>query len=736
MNRRFAAAAAVALTAGTVLVTAYQRRGDDRNAAGLAYPAARTVEQSDVYHATTIRDPYRWMEDLESAETTTWVKAQDELGARYLRGLPAYQEFRSRILALTDMESVSTPRLAGGLLIYTRVPKGARARAILEVAANDTVPARVLADSNTWPAEETMGVVVPSHDGKYVAYGVRRKASNWYELRFLETATGSVLPDVLRGLNGSTPQRWSSNNRGIYYSAFPVPEAGEERTQKLENQRALFHRLGTAQEADDLLYASPGHPDWRFSVRETDDGQYVVLTVTIGTTGKAGIYFREARRADAKWQEILPVSEETHTFRGNRGPVFWVQTGAGAPRGRVIAVDVRNPQRANWNDVIPESEDTLNFVNLVDQRFITVYVVDARHVIRVFDTEGKLERTVTFPDLGTTFSGFVGRSFDCYSYYSFNSVAYSPGASVFRLDARTGESTPFRQSKLSYDPGDYETRQVFDASKDGTRVPLHVAAKRGLKLDGKNPLLLYAYGAAGWHAIPWFQPQVLAWLEAGGVYALANARGGGEYGEEWHEAGIKTKKQNTIDDFIAAAEWLVANRYTSRDRLAINGGSLSSPLAGAALVQRPDLFGAVLMDISVTDMMRYDQFTGGAGWRAELGSPENPEEFRALLAYSPYHNLKPGTCYPPTLITAGERDETTVPSHSYKFIAALQAAQGCEKPVLMQVMWGTGHMLGKDREESAEILGRQLAFLTEALGVKPEGARVSDAPPRSPATKP
>jgi prolyl oligopeptidase len=699
MHHAFAAGTAVALLAGAALV----------------YPPARAVDESDVYHGTTVPDPYRWMEDLESAETRTWVKAEDDLGTGYLRAMPAYQRFRSRILALTEFESVSPARLAGGKLFYTRVPQGATARAILEVAANDAAPGRVLVDSNTWPAEEKMGVVVPSHDGKYVAYGVSRSASNWFELRFLETETGKVLPDVLRGLNGSTPQWWSSDGRGIYYSSFAVPEPGKERTQRLENQKARFHRLGTAQEADELVFSSPAHPDWRFSVRETDDGHYVVLTATIGTTAKGGIYFREARRPDAQWKEVLPVGEESHTFRGNRGPVFWIQTDAGAPRGRVIAVDVRNSGRANWKDVIPESKDTLNFVNLVDQRFIAVYVEDARHVIRVFDTEGKFERTVKFPDLGTTFSGFVGRSLDRFSYYSFNGVAYPPGASVFRLDARTGESIPFRQPKLSYDPADYETRQVFYTSKDGTRVPLHVAAKRGLELDGKNPLLLYAYGAAGWHAIPWFQPQVLAWMEAGGVYALANARGGGEYGEQWHQAGIKTKKQNTIDDFIAAAEWLVANRYTSRERLAINGGSLSSPLAGAALVQRPDSFGAVLMDISVTDMVRYDQFTGGAGWRAELGSSSNPDEFRALLAYSPYHNLKRGTCYPPTLITVGERDETTVPSHSYKFTAALQAAQGCEKPVLMQVMWGTGHMLGKDREESAEILSRQLAFLTEAL---------------------
>ena len=710
----------VAITlAGTLLAAVALVQADTRSrGAKPAYPAARTVEHTDTYHGIIIRDPYRWMEDLESPEAKAWVKAQDDFGAGHLRSLPTYEKFRARILALTDFESVSPARLAGGQLFYTRTPKGAKARPVIEVAASDTAPGRVLLDSNTWPAEETLAVVVPSHDGKFVAYGVRRNASNWFELRFLETATGKLLPDVLRGLNGSAGQWWSSDNRGLYYSSFAVPEPGKERTQKLENQKARFHRLGTPQESDDLLFASPEHPDRRFSVRETDDGKYAVLTATIGTSAKSGIYVRETAQPDAKWHEVLPIGGAAHTFRGSSGPIFWIQTDADAPRGRVIAVDIRNPQRAYWKTIIPEAKDTLNFVNLVDNRFVAVYVEDARHVIRVFDTAGKFERTIKFPDLGTTFSGFVGRSFDRYSYYSFNAAAYPPGASIFRLDARTGESVPFRQPKLSYNPADYETRQVFYTSKDGTRVPLHIASKRGIKLDGKNPTLLYAYGAAGWHAIPWYQPQVLAWMEAGGVYALANARGGGEYGEEWHQAGIKTKKQNTIDDFIAAAEWLIANRYTSRERLAINGGSLSSPLAGAALVQRPELFGAVLMDISVTDMVRYDHFTGGAGWRAELGSSSNQEEFRALLAYSPYHNLKPGTCYPPTLITAGERDETTVPSHSYKFTAALQAAQGCEKPALMQVMWGTGHILGKDREQSAEILSRQLAFLTESLKVE------------------
>lgn len=712
MKRTFAIAIGVIAILGAALARHDSRNGKPPKP---AYPAARAVDRTDIYHGVAVKDPYRWMEDLESPETKTWVKAQDDFGSAHLRGLPAYEKFKARILALTGYETVSPPRLAGGQLFFTRTPQGAQARAVIEVAADETATARVLLDSNQWPQGETLGVVIPSHDGKRLAYGVRRNSSNWFELRFLDVTTGRTLPGVLRGLNSSANPWWSNDSAALYYSSFAIPEAGTERTQKLENQKARLHRIGAAQEADAALFASPEHPDWRFATRETEDARFIVLTASHGATSKSAIYIRETGKDDAHWTPVIPAGAESFTFRGNDGPIFWLQTDADAPRGRVIAVDIRNPARANWRDVIAESKDTLNFVNLVDRRFVAVYVQDARHVIKVFAENGKFERDVPFPDLGTTFTGFIGKSSDRYSYYSFNGAAYAPGASAFRLDARTGESTPFRQPKLSYQPSDYETRQIFYTSKDGTRVPMYLASRRSLQRSAKNPVLLYAYGAGGWHAIPWFQPQVLAWMEAGGVYALANARGGGEYGEEWHQAGIKKNKQNTIDDFVAAAEWLVARGYTSRERLAVNGGSLSSPLAGAALVQRPDLFGAVLMDISVTDMVRYDHFTGGAGWRSELGSSSHPEEFRALLAYSPYHNLKPGTCYPPTLITAGERDETTVPSHSYKFAAALQAAQGCEKPALLQVMWGTGHTLGNTREQSAEILARQLAFLTQAL---------------------
>ncbi len=677
-----------------------------------AYPAARTTETADVYHGVTVRDPYRWMEDLESSETSAWAKAQDDFGASHLQSLPTYEKFRSRVAALTDYETVSTPLYRGGKYFFTRVPKGGKARAVIEVSESEAGPSRVLMDGNQLPSEETLGAVLPSYDGKIVAFGISRNSSNWYELRFLDVKTGKRLPDVLRGLNASSLW-WKGDNSGIYYSAFPAPTPGKERTQKLENQRGFFHAINTQQVADKMLFAAPEHPDWRVALRETDDGKYLVVTTRVSS--KNGVYIMNAQAAGADWTELIPLGESTFVFRGNSGPIFWLQTNADAPRSRVIAVDIRNPARGNWKDIIPESADTLSFANLVDRRFICVYVQDARHIIKVFREDGAFERELRFPDLGTTFSGFVGRPADRHTFYSFNSAAYAGGATVFRLDARSGNTRPFRQPKLSYRPSDYETQQVFYKSKDGTRVPMFISWKKGTKPNGNLPVFLYAYGALGFNAIPFFQPQVLAWMEAGGIYAMACARGGGEYGEEWHQAGTRRNKQNTIDDYIAAAEWLIANGYTRKERLAINGGSLSSPLAGAALVQRPELFGAVLMDISVTDMVRYDHFTGGTGWRSELGSTANPEEFRALLAYSPYHNLKPGTCYPPTLITAGERDETTVPSHSYKFVAALQSAQSCSNPTLLQIMWGTGHVLGSTREQSSEILGRQLAFLAEAL---------------------
>jgi prolyl oligopeptidase len=681
----------------------------------LAYPEARTVEQADVYHGVRVVDPYRWLEDLGSEATLGFARAQDRLTREHVARSPLFQASRARLLELTDVEAVGVPTQAGGRLFFTRTPRGANTRAIVSVLDQPSLAPRTLVDSNTWPEGETLGAVLPSPDGKTVAFGVSRSGSSWFELRLLDVERGRRLPDTIEGLNRLAGIAWAKDGSAVYYSAFPTPAPGQERTAPLRHQKLYRHRLGTPQRQDELLLAEPEHPERTFAAQETDDRLHLVVTVREGSSAVTWIRCRPLGEEGRPFAPVVGDGAAAHTFRGSDGPTFWIQTNAGAPRGRLVAVDVRRPGPEHWRDVIAESSSVLNFVNLVADRFVAMVSDDARPVVKVFDLGGRFEREVKMPDLGTTFSGFVGRRRDAHVYFSFNAVAHPPGASVFRLDPRTGATEPFRRPTLAFEPDDYETRQVFFPSKDGTRIPMFVASKKGLKLDGSHRAFLYAYGAGSWHAVPWFQPQVLAWMEGGGIYALANVRGGGEYGEAWHQAGIKRRKQNAIDDLAAAAEHLVAQGYTSRRRLVVNGGSLSGPLAGALLTQRPDLFAAAVIDIPALDMLRYDRFTGGAGWRNELGDTGDPDDFRALFAYSPYHNLKPGTCYPPTLITAGERDETAVPSHAYKFIAALQKAQGCPNPALLQVLWGSGHTLGTTREQAAEAYATQLTFLDTVL---------------------
>jgi prolyl oligopeptidase len=684
----------------------------------LAYPQARRVEQVDVYHGVRVADPYRWMEDLASPATIEFARAQDALTRQHVAGSPAFEAFRARLLELMGAEVVGVPMQAGGRLFFTRTPRGPSSRPIVSVLDPRGPEPRTLVDSNTFAEGETLGVVLPSRDGKALAFGVSRPGSSWFELRFLDVERGRPLPDRIEGLNRQAGVSWARDGAGVYYSAFAKPAAGQERTAPLRDQKLYRHRLGTKQGQDALLLSEPSHPERTFAALETEDGLHLVVTVREGSSVVTWIRYRPLR-GDRPFVPVAGDGSDANTFRGSDGSTFWIQTNAGAPRGRLVAVDVRRPGREHWRDVIAESSSVLNFVNLVADRFVAMMSEDARQAVKVFDLSGRFEREVKLPDLGSTFSGFVGRRRDPHAYFAFNAAAHPPGASVLRLDPRTGAIEPFRRPTLGFEPGDYETRQVFFNSKDGTRIPMFVASRKGLKLDGSHRALLYAYGAGSWHAIPWFQPQVLAWMEAGGVYALANVRGGGEYGESWHQAGIGRRKQNAIDDLAAAAEHLVSSGYTSSSRLVLNGGSLSGPLAGALLTQRPELFAAAVIDIPALDMLRYDRFTGGAGWRNELGSPGDPEDFRALFAYSPYHNLKPGTCYPPTLITAGERDETAVPSHAYKFIAALQQAQGCSHPALLQVLWGAGHTLGTTREQSAAAFATQLAFLDAALGPAP-----------------
>jgi prolyl oligopeptidase len=440
-----------------------------------------------------------------------------------------------------------------------------------------------------------------------------------------------------------------------------------------------------------------------------------MLHATRGSAPGNELHALELGGGEPLLKTLAGSDEHVVTYLHNDGSRFLVRTTRDAPCGPIAAVDASAPAGGRWADVVPQGDDTLYLANVVAERLVAVFVRDARHVVEVYSLDGRREREVVLPDLGTTFSGYVGRPADRYAFYSFNSVAYPGAASVFRLDPRSGESAPVAAPRLPFDPRDFVTTQAFFRSKDGTRVPMFVAHRRGLERDGRRPVFLYAYGAFAWAATPWYQPHVLAWMERGGVYALANVRGGGEYGQEWYRAGIGARRQNAVDDYLAAAEHLVSAGYTSRGRIVANGGSASGALPPLAMVQRPELFGAAVIDIPVLDMLRFDRFTGGTRWRSELGDPSRAEDVPVLLAQSPYHLLRKGACYPPTLVTAGEKDQTAMPAHAYKFVAALQAAQSCAAPALLQVVWGGGHSFGLDPPQTAATLARQLVYLERAL---------------------
>lgn len=652
-------------------------------------------------------DPYLSLEDLGSETTRSFIQAQDERTRRLVEALPGHALLHRRLREVTDQDAYGVPVRRGGRTFFLHQE---RSRATMALHMEDAAGGeRLLVD----PEPLVLSGFVPSPDGRRVAYGLSRPGSNWARWRVRDVERNEDLPDVLTGLRGPAPVAWAADGGSLFYAAAQEPAAGTELSAVLPGQSVYHHRLGSPAGADARIAESPGPGPWTFAPAVTEDGHWLVLTLRQGADVKSRILVKDLGRPEAP---VIPLLDDAAwAFVGGDGPVLWFQTDRGAPRRRVIAVDVRNPRPESWKELIPESEDTLSMVSTVAGRFVALYVQSGLPRVRVFGLDGRQERQVTLPQLGTTFTGFTGLRSDPEAFVNVNSVAL-PGTS-YRFDPATGSFTPFRKLQLRFDPDGFVLEQVFYPGKDGTRIPMFLAYRRGLDPKAGHPALVYGYGAFGWSAFPWFQPHVLVFLEQGGIYALPGIRGGGENGEAWHQAGTKRNKQTSIDDFLAALDWLVARGYTSRDRLAIQGGSASGLLAGAAMVQRPDLFRAALIDLPVMDVLRFDRFTAGVRWVPELGSPSDPDDRRALRAWSPYHNLKAGTCYPSALIVAGERDETATPVHAYKFTAALQAAQGCDRPVLLKVAWGAGHALGATPDATRETEAAQLAFLLRELGM-------------------
>ncbi|CAN5349570.1 prolyl oligopeptidase family serine peptidase [soil metagenome] len=684
----------------------------------ITYPETRRVEQVDDYHGTRVADPYRWLEDADSPETAAWVEAQNRVTFGILKSIPEREGIERRLTELWNYERFSVPFKQGGRYFFSR-NSGLQNQSVLYWQPTLEAEPRVLLDPNTLSEDGTvaLSMIRVSEDGRYLAYGTSSGGSDWQEIRVREVETGQDRPDHLRWIKFSGAA-WTHDGQGFFYSRFPQPEGNTLTTENLNN-KLYYHRLGTPQSEDVLVYERPDRPEWRFFPQVTDDGRYLVI-YTSYQTSKNDLLFvdlgdPQQPNLGAPVRELVTGFEANYSVAGNDGPVFYVQTDRDAPKGRTIAIDSRQPQPASWRTLIPEGENVLENVQLINDQFVASYLQDASSRIRIFSLQGQPVREIELPTLGSVGS-ISGEREDTEAFFSFTSYLYP--TTIFRYDFRTGESSVFRAPQVAFDPSGYETKQVFYTSKDGTRVPMFITHRRGMQLDGTNPTLLYAYGGFNVSVTPGFSVSNLVWLEMGGVYAVANLRGGGEYGQEWHQAGTRERKQNVFDDFIAAAEYLVREGYTRPRKLAIAGGSNGGLLVGTALNQRPDLFGAALPAVGVMDMLRYHQFTIGRAWSVDYGTSEDPEGFGYLYAYSPLHNIKPGTCYPATLVTTADHDDRVVPGHSFKYAAALQAAQACENPVLIRVETRAGHGAGKPTSKVIEEAADRWAFLVRSLGMQ------------------
>jgi len=563
-----------------------------------------------------------------------------------------------------------------------------------------------------------------SEDGKLMAYGLSKAGSDWQEWKVRDVSTGNDLADDLQWVKFSGAS-WTKDGRGFFYSRYDAPKPGDALKGVNKFHKLYFHRLGTEQSTDELVYERPDKPDWGFGGGVTDDGRYLIVTISEGTDPRNRVFYKDLDRPDSKMVELLNEFDADYGFIDNRGPIFYFRTDKGAPRYRVLAVDTRSAEPKQWRELIPQSTNTLQGVSVIGGAFICEYLQDARSVVRIAKLDTGAESTfgkatgareLPLPGIGSV-GGFSGKATDTHTFYSFNNFT-QPGA-IFRLEVATGKSTLWKKPSVDFDPGMYETKQVFYTSKDDTRIPMFITHKRGLKLTGQNPTLLYGYGGFNISLTPSFSVANLVWMEMGGIYAVPNLRGGGEYGESWHMAGTKLTKQNVFDDFIAAAEWLIANKYTSREKLAIAGGSNGGLLVGACMTQRPDLYGACLPAVGVMDMLRFHKFTIGWAWTSDFGSPDNADEFRAIHAYSPLHRIKSGTKYPPTLVTTGDHDDRVVPAHSFKFAAAIQAAQAGPAPVLIRIETQAGHGAGKPTAKIIYEAADRWAFLVDALKLNP-----------------
>ncbi len=679
----------------------------------LSYPSATRGDHTDEYHNVQVADPYRWLEDIDSAATRSWVAAEQHLSRDYLDSLPRRADIAARLQDIWNFERWSAPERHGRYWFYTH-NDGLQNQSVVWVTDNPAQSGRVLLDPNSLSADGTVALrtTAVSDDGQLFAYALSDAGSDWQTWHVRDVASGADLPDEIRWSKAGAGS-WLRDGGGFYYTAFDAPVDANALKAKNQYQKLYFHRLGTPQGKDRLVYTRTDDPDWFVGGQVSDDGRYLVIQANHGDEVQNTLLVQDLKRALAPVRTVVPKPTAVYNFIGNLGATLYVMTDDQASRYRVIGISLAKPEPTHWRTVVPEGSDTLDSVSLVGGQLICSYLHDAHTVVRRYSPSGKLIAEVPLPGLGTA-AGFQGHAQDEQTYYAYSSFTSPP--SIYRLDLNTGASSVWNAPRLAgFNPQDYSTRQVFYNSKDGTRVPLYIVARKDVKLDGSNPTILYGYGGFNISMQPQFAASVAGWLELGGVYAVANLRGGGEYGREWHEAGMKTHKQNVFDDFIAAAEHLIAQHWTDPRHLAIRGGSNGGLLVGAAEEQRPELFAAAVPQVGVMDMLRFRDFTIGKGWESDYGSIDDLEEFKAMLAYSPLQNVKSGVNYPATLITTADHDDRVFPAHSFKFAAAMQNADPHGRPILIRIESRAGHGSGKPLAKQIAETTDIYAFILNAM---------------------
>ena len=688
-----------------------------------SYPTTRKIDQTDDYHGVQVSDPYRWLENPDSPETQAWVEAQNAVTFGYLNEIPAREKIKQRLTQLWDYEKYGIPFKEGDRYFYYK-NDGLQNQSILyKLTSLDSEP-KVLIDPNTLSEDGTvaLGGVSISEDGKFMAYGLSTSGSDWQEWKVRDVETGKDLSDHLKWVKFSGAS-WTHDGKGFFYSRYDEPNEKSKHEDVNYYQKLFYHRLGTAQSEDVLIYDRPDQKEWGFSGGVTEDGKYLIISVWQGTETKNLIFYKDLTVPESAVVELISEFEAEYNVIDNEGSVFWIQTDLNAPLGRVIAIDINNPapsslagaeSQGKFTEIIPEAAETLGGIGILNNQFVTSYLKDAYTQLKIFNLDGSFVRQIALPGIGSA-GGFGGKRHDTETFYAYTS--FTAPNTIYSYNMVTDESKIYRQPKVDFNPDDYETKQVFYPSKDGTQIPMFITHKKGLQFDGNNPTYLYGYGGFGISLTPSFSISNVVWLEMGGVYAIACLRGGGEYGEAWHQAGTKLNKQNVFDDFIAGAEWLIDKKYTKPAKLAIAGGSNGGLLVGACMTQRPELFGAALPAVGVMDMLRFHKFTIGWAWTSEYGSPENATEFPTIHGYSPLHNLQPGTAYPATMITTADHDDRVVPAHSFKFASALQETHAGEKPVLIRIETKAGHGAGKPTAKIIEELADEWAFLVRELDI-------------------